>query len=74
VTLRRNAIRKGFLGGNRGWMAVGVAMYGPRLARRYLGKHPQRVATEKLRAGQFVRIEAIAPPTRKERKALKRAK
>ena len=54
-------------------MAVGVVLWGPRVARKVFGKHPEIVATEKLRAGQFVRLEAIAPPTRKQRKALKRA-
>ena len=32
------------------------------------------VATEKLTAGQFVRLESIRPPTRRERKAIQRAK
>ena len=72
--LRRSALYKGFFGGSRGWMAVGVALWGPRLLRKYFGKHPEFVTTEKLRAGQIVRLESIAPPTRKQRKAIKRAK
>ena len=72
--LRRSALYKGFFGGSRGWMAIGVVLWGPRLARKYFGKHPEIVAIERLRAGQFVRLESIAPPTRKQRKALKRAK
>lgn len=55
-------------------MAVGVVLWGPQLARKYFGKHPEIVATEKLRAGQWVRLESIAAPTRKQRKAIKRAK
>lgn len=55
-------------------MAVGVVLWGPRLFRKYFGKQPEIVAIEKLRAGQFVRLESIAPPTRKQRKAIKRAK
>jgi hypothetical protein len=55
-------------------MAVGVVVWGPRLARKYLGKREEVVAIEKLKAGQFVRLESIAPPTRKQRKAIKRAK
>ena len=72
--LRRNALYKGAFGGSRGWMAVGVLVWGPRLFRKVFGKHPQIIATEKLTAGQFLRLESIAPPTRKQRKAIKRAK
>jgi len=72
--LRRSALYKGFFGGHRGWMAVGVVLWAPRLARKYLGKHEELIAVEKLTAGQFVRLESIAPPTRRQRKAIKRAK
>jgi hypothetical protein len=72
--LRRNALYKGAFGGSRGWMAVGVIVWGPRLARKYFGKHEEVIAVEKLKAGQFVRLESIAPPTRRQRKAIKRAK
>jgi hypothetical protein len=72
--LRRSALYKGFFGGSRGWMAVGVVLWGPRLARKYFGKHEEVIAVEKLKAGQFVRLESIPPPTRKQRKAIKRAK
>jgi len=72
--LRRNALYKGVLGGSRGWMAVGVVLWGPRLARKYFGKQEEVIAIEKLTAGQAIRLESIAPPTRKQRKAIKRAK
>ncbi len=55
-------------------MAVGVALWGPRFFRKYFGKHEEVIAVEKLTAGQFVRLESVAPPTRKQRKAIKRAK
>lgn len=72
--LRRNAVYRGVFGGSRGWMAVGVVFWGPRLFRKYFGKHEEVIAIEKLTAGQFVRLESIRPPTRKQRKAIKRAK
>ncbi|MDP2291947.1 MAG: hypothetical protein Q8M22_12215 [Actinomycetota bacterium] len=72
--LRRSALYKGLLGGSRGWMAVGVILWGPRLLKRVAGKQEQIVAVEKLKPGQFVRIEAIGPLTRAERKAIKRAR
>ncbi len=55
-------------------MAVGVVLWGPRIARKYLGKQEQVIAVEKLTAGQVVCIESLEPLTRKERKAIKRAK
>ena len=72
--LRRSALYKGFLGGQRGWMVVGAVLWGPKLMKRFFGKHEQVLATEKLVAGQFVRLEAIRPPTRRERKAAKRSR
>ena len=72
--LRRNAVYKGFFGGSRGWMAVGAMLWDPRLFRRAFGKHEEVVAVERLTGGQFVRLESIRPPTRSERKAIKRAK
>ena len=72
--LRRSALYKGVFGGSRGWLAVGVALWGPRFFRKYFGKHEEVIAVEKLTAGQFVRLESVAPPTRKQRKAIKRAK
>jgi hypothetical protein len=71
--LRRNALYKGVFGGGRGWMAVGALLWGPRLLKRVFGRSEEIVATEKLTKGQFVRIEAIAPTTRRERRAAKRA-
>lgn len=72
--LRRGALYKGLLGGSRGWLAVGAVVWGPKLFSRFFGKTEEVIATEKLTAGQFVRLESIRPPTRRERKAIKRAK
>ena len=72
--LRRNALYKGVFGGSRGWVVVGAFMWGPRVCRRLFGKTEEIVAIERLRAGQFVRVESIAPPTRKQRKASRRAR
>jgi hypothetical protein len=73
-TLRRNALYKGFLGGSRGWMAVGVALYGPRLMKKAFGRTPQYLSTERLEPGQAVRIEAIPPMSRSERRAARRGR
>ena len=64
---------RGVVGGNKGWALVYVTISGARMLRKVFGKHPEVAAIERLEPGQFVRIEAIAPPTRRERKAAKAA-
>ena len=71
--LRYHAVRKGLWGGSRLWMVVGVFVYAPRLLRRLGGRTEQVVALERLKPGEFVRIEALRTPTRAERKAAQRA-
>jgi hypothetical protein len=55
-------------------MAVGVVLWGPRLMKRLLGRSEEVLAVEKLKPGQFVRIEALRTPTRRERKSARRAR
>jgi hypothetical protein len=74
AALRRNAITKGVLGGQRGWMAVGAVVWGLRLLRKLLGRTEEVVATEKLEPGQVLCLTAIAPPSRAERRAARRAR
>lgn len=74
VALRRNAIYKGLLGGQRGWLAIGAVVWAPRLLKRILGRTEQLVATERLEPGQVLRIEAIKRPTRAEDRARRRAR
>ena len=71
---RRSALYKGLLGGNRGWMAVGVVVWGPRLLKKAMGRTEQVLATEKMVAGDTMTLYAIPPPTRKERKAARRVR
>jgi hypothetical protein len=72
--LKRNALRRGLLGGSPAWVVIGVMVWAPRLMRRLLGRTEQVVANEKLTAGQFVRIEALPTPTRAQRKAARASK
>ena len=71
--LKRKAIRRGLMGGSTGWMLVGALIYLPRLARKAFGRPERVVATERLKPGQFVRIDAVSPPTRAERRSTRRA-
>ncbi|MEO8264798.1 MAG: hypothetical protein ABI706_04720 [Ilumatobacteraceae bacterium] len=74
IALRRNAIYKGLLGGQRGWLAIGAVVWAPRLLKKALGRTEQVVATERLEPGQALRIEAIKRPTRAEDRARRRAR
>ena len=54
------------------WRAIAVVVFGGRFLKRVLGKHPEYLGTEKLKAGQLLQIEAIAPSTRRERREARR--
>lgn len=71
--LKRKAIRRGLLGGSTGWMFVGALIYLPRLARKAFGRPERVVATERLKPGEFVRVDAVQPPTRSQRRAARRS-
>jgi hypothetical protein len=72
--LRRSAVLKGFVGGNRGWMAIGIMLWIPVLFRKSFGRSVETLSTEVLRPGQAVRIEAIRAPTKADRRAARRAR
>jgi hypothetical protein len=66
--LRRAALYRGLLGGDRKWLGVGAMVWGPRLLRRAFGKHPTFVASEVMRVGDVIRLESLPPQSRKQRK------
>lgn len=74
AALRRGAIYKGVLGGRRGWVAIGAVVWTPRLLKKALGRTEQVVATEVLEPGQALRLEAIKPLTRSERRSARRTR
>ena len=61
--IRRASIDKGLFGDDRFWRMVFILMTGRKVLRRLMGSGPETVALEKLKPGQFVRIEAIDPRT-----------
>jgi hypothetical protein len=71
--LHSRGFYRGVVGGSGGWALVYFVITGGRMVRKVFGKHPEIAAIERLDPGQFVRIEAIAPPTRRERKTAKAA-
>ena len=72
VLIRRRALQKGVFGSSALWRAVAVVVFGSRFLKRVFGKHPDYLGTETLKAGQFLQITAIAPPTRRERREARR--
>ena len=73
AVLRQRSLQRGLFGGHRGWMAIGVLVWLPRVLKRLAGRHQELIATERLRPGQTIQLTAVEPPTRSERKAAKRA-
>jgi hypothetical protein len=73
AALRRNALYKGLFGGSRGWLAVGVVVWAPRLMKRVLGRNEKVVATEVLKPGQALYLQTIPQETRAQRRAARRA-
>jgi hypothetical protein len=69
--LRQRSIQRGLFGGSRGWMAIGVLVWGPRLLKRLMGRNEELVASERLRPGESLQLVAVKTPTRRERKATK---
>ena len=72
AVLRHRSLQRGVFGGHRGWMAVGVLVWAPRVLKRLAGRNEQLIATERLLPGQSIQLTAVKPPTRRERKAAKR--
>jgi hypothetical protein len=70
--IRSRAIHRGILGSSPLWRAVAIVVFGRRFLKRIVGKNAEDLGTEKLEAGQFVRIEAIAPPNRRDRRGARR--
>ncbi len=73
LLIRRAALYKGLLGGSRGWLAVGAVLWGRGFLKKMFGKNEEILATEVLKGGQFVRLESLVPPTRRQRRAARKA-
>ncbi|HEY8526118.1 MAG TPA: hypothetical protein VIL48_14200 [Acidimicrobiales bacterium] len=58
--LQRNGVRKGVLGGSRGWFWVAVGTYGVRRLRRAIGSEPELVFRGELKPGETFQIGHLA--------------
>lgn len=69
---RRAGIYRGLLGGDRRWLIIGGTVIVAGKLRRVFGRSTEVVTLEELKPGQPLRLEAIRPPSRRERRAAKR--
>jgi hypothetical protein len=67
-TLRRNAFRRGLLGGSRPWMFLGVLAYTARALRWMARKDTEVLFSEELQPGEQLVIRTIEPPPRRRRR------
>ncbi|HEY8093534.1 MAG TPA: hypothetical protein VID93_07110 [Acidimicrobiales bacterium] len=58
---------------NSVWAGMAGTFLMLRVIWRAVGRRPEVVATDRLKPGQSLSITAIAPPTRRQRKAARRA-
>lgn len=70
---RRKGVRKGLFGGNRAWLVVGAAAYAVRFAKRLGARDETVISTESLKPGETLIIETHARPSRRARRAERRA-
>jgi len=70
---KRAGVYRGLFGGDRRWLIIGGTIIVLGRVRRFFGRQPEIVTIEQLKPGHPIRLEAIAPPSRRERRAAKRA-
>jgi len=61
--IRWASINKGLFGDDRFWRMVFILMTGRKVLRKLMGSEPEVVAFERLKPGQFVRIDASSANT-----------
>ena len=63
--LGRRAIRRGVVGGSRGWLILGGAVWGIRLLRRMAStRQLRKVLSQELRPGESLRISHFSDKTK----------
>jgi hypothetical protein len=72
LIVRRRIVR-GVLSGNRRWLILGGVLWGGGKVRRVFGRHAETLMLPKLSPGQSVGLTVGKPPTRRQRRAARRA-
>lgn len=68
VRVRSTAIRLGFLGGDRKWQAVGLAVLLTYDLRRVFGRHSEPLGSWRIGANEFVDVINVKPMSKKDLK------
>ena len=71
--LRRKATVQA-LSGSRGWIVVGGVLWVGGRVRRAISRQPESVVLPKLRFGETLEVAARRPLTRRQRRAVRRAR
>jgi hypothetical protein len=72
--LRARSATKGFLGGSRGWVAIGLVVWTVRFFQWLTRPETGVIYRDRIQPGQNIQIVHLeAPPTRRERRKAKRA-
>ncbi len=69
VIIRRKAIWSGLLGPSRMWKVVGIVVFGQGSIKKFFGKTPETISTQKIGANSFVNVINAKPMTKKQQKA-----
>jgi hypothetical protein len=71
--LRRRATVQS-LSGSRGWIVVGGVLWVGGRVRRAISRQPESVVLPRLRLGETLEVAARRPLTRRQRRAIRRAR
>ncbi|MFW2332320.1 hypothetical protein [Ilumatobacter sp.] len=68
--LKRQAMRRGFLGPSTVWTIVGVAVYGSSSFRKMVGKSTETLDVSRLGSERFMHLTTATPMSRRRRRKL----
>ena len=68
VIIRRQAIWRGLFGSSIFWKIVAGWVFGRTTLKKFFGKHPDDLGTERLKTGEFLTINTFVPLSRREQR------
>ena len=70
VIIRRKAIRQGVLGPSMLWKVVAAWVFGKSSLKKFFGKQPEKITTQKVGKNSFVNFINAAPMTKKQQRSV----
>ena len=70
VIIRRKAIRQGVLGPSMLWKVVAAWVFGKSSLKKFFGKQPEKITTQKVGKNSFVNVINAAPMTKKQQRSV----